>query len=314
MAHFPDAYGEVLVLVPLRNLPVKATSRLMKLVRFIRPDHSIGWGVQTAHGVQDLLGADRSLPTSIVDLIPKWSQYEQRIAGLIKKLGVSSDPLRLICPIDRPGKIICIGLNYRDHAIETNTPIPDEPIVFCKMPTAMIGPEDSIEVPSISNEVDYEAELVVVIGQTIKNASPEQAAAAIFGYTAGNDVSARDWQKGKPGKQWFLGKSFDTFAPIGPAIALKESIPNPGQLRIQCRLNGVTVQDGNTRDLIFSPVELIRYVSQVITLCPGDVIFTGTPAGVGAARTPPLFLKHGDAVEIEIESIGTLENPCITAR
>jgi 2-keto-4-pentenoate hydratase/2-oxohepta-3-ene-1,7-dioic acid hydratase in catechol pathway len=285
LVHFPDASGEVFVLVPQKNLPVKATSRLMKLVRFIRPDQSIGWGVQTAHGVQDLLGADRSLPASIVDMIPKWNQYEQRITGLIKKLGVSTDPLRLICPIDRPGKIICIGLNYRDHAIETNTPIPDEPIVFCKMPTAMIGPEDAIEVPSISNEVDYEAELVVVIGQTVR----------------------------KPGKQWFLGKSFDTFAPIGPAIALKESIPNPGNLRIQCRLNGVTVQDGNTRDLIFSPVELIRYVSQVITLCPGDVIFTGTPAGVGAARTPPLVLKSGDAVEIEIESIGTLANPCITA-
>jgi 2-keto-4-pentenoate hydratase/2-oxohepta-3-ene-1,7-dioic acid hydratase in catechol pathway len=283
----------------------------MKIVRFLRPDNSCGWGIQTDHGIQDLSAADQSLPTSIVDLIPRWSQFEQRIGGLIKKLGTSTEPLRLVCPLDRPGKILCIGLNYRDHAIETNAPIPDEPIVFCKMPTAMIGPNDVIRLPSISHEVDYEAELVVVIGQRVKRATAEQAAESIFGYTAGHDVSARDWQKGKPGKQWFLGKSFDTFAPLGPAIALSASIPHPDRLKIQCRLNGQMVQDSSTSELIFSPVALIQYISQVMTLEPGDVIYTGTPAGVGVARTPPLFLKDGDRVEIEIESIGRLSNPCV---
>jgi 2-keto-4-pentenoate hydratase/2-oxohepta-3-ene-1,7-dioic acid hydratase in catechol pathway len=179
------------------------------------------------------------------------------------------------------------------------------------MPTAMIGPNEVILLPTSSHEVDFEAELVVVIGQKVKKATKEQAASAIFGYTIGHDVSARDWQKGKPGKQWFLGKSFDTFAPLGPAIAIASSIPDPGNLKIQCRVNGLLMQDSSTAELIFSPVHLIEYISQVITLEPGDVIYTGTPAGVGVARTPPVFLKDGDRVEIDIESIGRLSNPCV---
>jgi 2-keto-4-pentenoate hydratase/2-oxohepta-3-ene-1,7-dioic acid hydratase in catechol pathway len=175
----------------------------------------------------------------------------------------------------------------------------------------MIGPLDAIRLPTVSNQVDYEAELVVVIGQRIKHATPIQAAQAIFGYTVGHDVSARDWQKGKPGNQWFLGKSFDTFAPLGPAITVASSIPDPSRLRIQCWINGQSMQDSNTRELIFPPAYLVEYLSQVMTLEPGDVIYTGTPSGVGVARTPPRFLKAGDTVEIEIESIGRLVNSCI---
>jgi 2-keto-4-pentenoate hydratase/2-oxohepta-3-ene-1,7-dioic acid hydratase in catechol pathway len=170
---------------------------------------------------------------------------------------------------------------------------------------------DAIRLPTVSNQVDYEAELVVVIGQRIKHATPIQAAQAIFGYTVGHDVSARDWQKGKPGNQWFLGKSFDTFAPLGPAITVASSIPDPSRLRIQCWINGQSMQDSNTRELIFPPAYLVEYLSQVMTLEPGDVIYTGTPSGVGVARTPPRFLKAGDTVEIEIESIGRLVNSCI---
>jgi 2-keto-4-pentenoate hydratase/2-oxohepta-3-ene-1,7-dioic acid hydratase in catechol pathway len=283
----------------------------MKLVRFSRGDDSLGWGLQTEHGIQDILAADPSLPASTVDLIARWKNYEHRITSLSKKLGTSHDELRVLCPLDRPGKILCIGLNYRDHAIETNSPIPSEPIVFCKMPTAMIGPNDAIRLPATSAEVDFEAELVVVIGQRIKHANAQSAKASIFGYSVGHDVSARDWQKGKPGKQWFLGKSFDTFAPLGPAITLASSITDPCQLKIRCLLNGHVVQDSNTRELIFTPIELIQYISQVMTLEPGDVIYTGTPAGVGVARTPPIFLHPGDTVEMEIESIGRLLNPCI---
>lgn len=286
----------------------------MRLVRFARPDESIGWGLQVQYGIQDLTLADPTLPLSTVELIAKWKTYLPRIASLAKKLGTSEQPLRVLCPIDTPRKILCIGLNYRDHAIETKAPIPDEPIVFCKMPTAMVGPDEPILLPRVSSEVDYEAELVLVIGQPMKSVSEEDAVAGIFGYSVGHDVSARDWQKGKPGKQWFLGKSFDTFAPLGPAIVTADEVPDTSNLRIQCRINGETLQDSTTKELIFKPAQLVSYISQVMTLDAGDVIYTGTPPGVGMARTPPRFLKDGDIVEIEIESVGLLSNPVVQER
>lgn len=281
------------------------------IVRFKRPDGSIAWGWKSQQGIQDVCGADDSLPTSTRELIVRWNELQSRIISLIKKLGPSDETLELLCPLDVPGKILCIGLNYRDHAIETNAPIPDEPIVFSKAPTSLIGPTDAIEIPSISREVDFEAELVVVVGERLRKATEKQAHEAIFGYTAGNDISARDWQKGKPGKQWLLGKSFDTFAPIGPAIALASAIPDPRNLKIQSRLNGQLMQDSSTRELIFSPAMLLSYISQVLTIEPGDLLFTGTPAGVGVARNPQVFLKPGDRIEVQIESIGTLSNACI---
>lgn len=281
------------------------------IVRFKRPDGSIAWGWKSQQGMQDVCGADDSLPTSTRELIVRWNELQSRIISLIKKLGPSDETLELLCPLDVPGKILCIGLNYRDHAIETNAPIPDEPIVFSKAPTSLIGPTDAIEIPSISREVDFEAELVVVVGERLRKATEKQAHEAIFGYTAGNDISARDWQKGKPGKQWLLGKSFDTFAPIGPAIALASAIPDPRNLKIQSRLNGQLMQDSSTRELIFSPAMLLSYISQVLTIEPGDLLFTGTPAGVGVARNPQVFLKPGDRIEVQIESIGTLSNACI---
>jgi 2-keto-4-pentenoate hydratase/2-oxohepta-3-ene-1,7-dioic acid hydratase in catechol pathway len=281
------------------------------IVRFKRPDGSIAWGWRSQQGIQDVCAADDSLPTSTRELILRWKELQSRIVSLIKKLGPSDQPLELLCPLDTPGKILCIGLNYRDHAIETNAPIPEEPIVFSKAPSSLIGPEDPIEIPSISQQVDYEAELVVVVGERLKKSSQEQAQQAIFGYTAGNDISARDWQKGKPGKQWLLGKSFDTFAPIGPAIALASSISDPQNLKIQSRLNGQLMQDSSTRELIFSPAMLLSYISQVLTIEPGDLLFTGTPAGVGVARDPQVFLKPGDRIEVQIESIGTLSNLCV---
>jgi 2-keto-4-pentenoate hydratase/2-oxohepta-3-ene-1,7-dioic acid hydratase in catechol pathway len=283
----------------------------MRIVRFVRPDESIGWGLSLEFGIQDLTLADPSLPISTFELITKWSILLPRIQGLAKKLGTSDQALRVLCPLDRPSKILCIGLNYRDHAIETKSPIPAEPIVFCKMPPAMIGPEEPIVLPTVSTEVDYEAELVLVIGKTVKNATAEEAAEAIFGYAVGHDVSARDWQKNKPGKQWFLGKSFDTFAPLGPYIVTSDAVEDPCNLNIRCSINGQTMQDSNTRELIFKPIELVQYISQVMTLSEGDVIYTGTPSGVGAAREPNRFLKSGDVVEIEIEGLGVLRNPCV---
>jgi 2-keto-4-pentenoate hydratase/2-oxohepta-3-ene-1,7-dioic acid hydratase in catechol pathway len=254
---------------------------------------------------------DSRPPTSTRELIVRWSELEPRIVRLIKKLGPSEERLELLCPLDAPGKILCIGLNYRDHAIETHAPIPEEPIVFNKASTSLSGPNDPIEIPSTSSQVDFEAELVVVVGKRLKKATREESRRAIFGYTAGNDVSARDWQKGKPGKQWFLGKSFDTFAPIGPAIALASSIPDPGKLRIESRLNGQIMQNSTTAELIFEPEMLLSYISEVLTIEPGDLLFTGTPAGVGVARSPQVFLKLGDCIEVHIEMIGTLSNRCV---
>ncbi|TWU07950.1 fumarylacetoacetate hydrolase family protein [Stieleria varia] len=217
----------------------------------------------------------------------------------------------LLPPVDSPGKVICIGLNYRDHAIETGAAIPDEPVVFSKFPSTIIGHGDSIELPSVSREVDYEAELVVVIGKSGKLIPAERAMEHVFGYTCGHDVSARDWQKGRPGGQWLLGKTFDTFAPIGPCIVTQTEVPDPNDLRVQMVLNGEIVQDSTTAQLIFDIPAIIEHVSKVVTLSPGDLIFTGTPPGVGAARNPPLFLKPGDVCSVIVQGIGTLTNRCV---
>ena len=219
-------------------------------------------------------------------------------------------PDRLLPPVPTPEKVICIGLNYRDHAIETGSEIPSEPVVFSKFNTALVGDGDSIVLPSISDQVDYEAELVVVIGKVAKHVSVADAMEHVFGYTCGHDVSARDWQKGRPGGQWLLGKSFDTFAPIGPCVVTKDELPDPGNVRVQMHLNGETVQDSTTAQLIFDIPTLVSRLSSNMTLKPGDLIFTGTPPGVGAARKPPLFLKPGDQCAVEIDGIGRLSNSC----
>jgi 2-keto-4-pentenoate hydratase/2-oxohepta-3-ene-1,7-dioic acid hydratase in catechol pathway len=219
--------------------------------------------------------------------------------------------LRLLAPVPQPEKIICIGLNYADHAEESGNPIPPEPVVFCKFPSAVRADGDQIVLPKVSSKVDYEAELVVVIGQGGRNIEREQALAHVAGYTCGHDVSARDWQLEKPGGQWLMGKTFDSFAPFGPELVTSDEVGDPGQLEISLRLNGETMQHSSTKQLIFSVDRLIAYLSSVCTLSPGDVIFTGTPPGVGAARKPPVFLKSGDQVEVEIEKIGILRNTVV---
>jgi 2-keto-4-pentenoate hydratase/2-oxohepta-3-ene-1,7-dioic acid hydratase in catechol pathway len=214
-----------------------------------------------------------------------------------------------LAPVTRPPKIICLGLNYRDHAIESGAPIPKEPIVFSKYATAVIGPGAPIRLPPDSQKVDYEAELVFVIGKGGRNIPEADAMLHVAGYTCGHDVSARDYQIERGGGQWVIGKTFDTFAPLGPALVTPDELPDPHRLRIQCRLNGQTMQDSNTGQMIFSVPQTIAYLSRVMTLEAGDVVFTGTPPGVGFARKPPVFLKDGDVVEIEIEGIGVLRNP-----
>lgn len=219
----------------------------------------------------------------------------------------SRGEIKICAPVPRPGKIICIGLNYRDHAEESGQPIPASPIIFSKFATSVIGANEPIVLPQASSRVDYEAELAFVVGRRARNVKKEEAMNYVFGYMNFNDVSARDFQFGDG--QWQRGKSCDTFAPMGEFIATADEIRDPHDLRIQFRLNGEILQDSNTRELIFKIPELIEFLSQTITLEPGDVIATGTPPGVGFARQPQIFMKPGDAAEVEIEGLGILSNP-----
>jgi 2-keto-4-pentenoate hydratase/2-oxohepta-3-ene-1,7-dioic acid hydratase in catechol pathway len=209
--------------------------------------------------------------------------------------------------ISRPGKIVCVGLNYLDHAQEGGMELPKAPLLFAKWPNTLIGDGETIVLPLESKEVDYEAELGVVIGTTAKRVSEAEALEHVEGYICLNDVSARDMQFGDG--QWTRGKSLDTFCPVGPRLVPREEIADPQQLGIRCILNGETMQDSSTSQMIFSVAEIIAYVSQVITLEPGDLLATGTPAGVGVFKDPKVLLKDGDEVSIEIDGLGTLTNP-----
>ena len=216
---------------------------------------------------------------------------------------------KLLAPIV-PAMILGIGLNYRRHAEETGATIPEYPVLFLKAVNALNNPGDPIVIPVVApGQVDYECELAVVIGRAGKNIAPQHALDYVLGYTGANDVSARRWQKEGGGRQWCRGKSFDTFCPLGPCLVTRDAIPDPMNLRMQTRLNGETMQDGTTADMIFDVPTLISFLSEGTTLAPGTVILTGTPQGVGFTRRPPVFLKDGDHVTVDIEQVGTLSNP-----
>lgn len=287
----------------------------MKLVTFESESFEVRTGVlREDDGVIDLAASNAKIPASMKGILGGLPETMDLICEVVERgKGATVSYRRLLAPVPDPGKVVCIGLNYRDHAEETGAAIPEEPVVFNKFPSTVIGPGDPIEVPSISIAVDYEAELVIVIGKRAKNVSIEKAMEHVVGYTAGHDVSARDWQMNKGGKQWLLGKSFDTFAPLGPAIVTADEIPDPLNLKIRFRLNGKMLQDSSTKQMIFGVDDLVSYLSKVFTLEPGDVIYTGTPPGVGFVRQPPVFLKPGDECEVEIEGIGVLKNPCVAS-
>ena len=210
-------------------------------------------------------------------------------------------------PIERPGKIVCVGLNYRDHAEEQGTELPAAPLLFAKWPNALIGPGEAIVLPRVSKRVDYEAELGVVIGERIRGVSKEHALDSVRGYICLNDVSARDLQFSDG--QWTRGKSADTFCPVGPRLVPAAEVPDPQALGIRCVLNGETMQDSTTANMIFGVADIIAYASATMTFEPGDLIATGTPAGVGVFRDPPMLLQDGDEVTIEIDGLGSLTNP-----
>jgi len=243
----------------------------------------------------------------MIDLITLWSDLEvevRRMAGAPEETLPLSE-VHLLAPIPRPGKIMAIGLNYADHIAESGQGTPQHQTWFSKAVTAINGPFDPIEVPRASALVDYEAELVVVIGKRCRHVAKERAAEVIFGYCVGNDVSVRDWQLRTP--QWVLGKSFDTHAPIGPWIVTADELGNPHTMGIRCFVNGEKRQDSNTSNLVFNVYDQTAHLTESMTLEPGDLIFTGTPGGVGGAMRPPQFLKAGDKVRVEIDRIGSIE-------
>ncbi|MHB8637725.1 MAG: fumarylacetoacetate hydrolase family protein [Fimbriimonadaceae bacterium] len=236
--------------------------------------------------------------------------------GGAPKIGHESLPSgRLLAPVDPP-VIVAIGLNYRRHAEETGAKLPEYPIVFHKLPGSVIGPEASIVLPRVlrSDKVDYECELGFVLSRDAKNVRRDEALDYVLGFTAANDVSARDWQKEWGGGQWSRAKSFDSFCPVGPYLVTTDDLPNYGNLRIATRINGETLQDWTTSDLIFDVPALVEFLTGSTTLPAGALVLTGTPHGVGMARTPPRWLQPGDVVDVEIEGIGVLRNPVVEER
>jgi len=261
--------------------------------------------------VLDLNDADPRLPADLLELLRAGADAldlaRQVIAGAPAERWVPVEGTALLAPVPRPGKIICIGLNYRDHAAEAGLPIPDEPVVFAKLSNTVNGPYRPIPLPRASEQIDYEAELGVVIGRTCKGVKEAGALDHVAGYLAVNDVSARDVQSRNG--QWVLGKSPDGFAPMGPALVTADEVADPQQLDLRTRVGDEVLQSSSTREMIFTVARLISFLSELVTLEPGDVIATGTPSGVGGARTPPRWLRAGETVRVEFPRLGALANP-----
>jgi 2-keto-4-pentenoate hydratase/2-oxohepta-3-ene-1,7-dioic acid hydratase in catechol pathway len=286
----------------------------MKLASIQTP-HGARAALAVADGYIDLHATDPGLPACMKALLaasPAVRKIAAETANNPKAVKSAANAVKLLPPVPNPNKILCIGLNYRDHAIEGNRPIPPEPVLFAKFSNTLVAHGDAVIIPKVAEKVDYEAELVIVIGKRGRHIpNTKEAFDYVGGYTCGHDVSGRDWQFRGEEKQWVIGKSFDTFAPTGPVLVTADEIPDPHKLQVQLRLNGTTLQNSNTKEFIFGVPHLLWYLSQCITLEPGDLIFTGTPPGVGIARKPPILLKAGDVCEVEIEGIGTLKNPCV---
>jgi 2-keto-4-pentenoate hydratase/2-oxohepta-3-ene-1,7-dioic acid hydratase in catechol pathway len=287
----------------------------MRLVTFLC-DGTQRVGAETVRGIVDFAVTAPALPHTLLELLAAGAAaLDTARAAVARALAdgvglIPTAPARLLAPLPRPGKIFGIGLNYRDHALETGNKIPEVPMVFSKAVTAVIGPGAAIEIPPASTFIDYEGEVAVVIGARAKRVGRDRAWSHVAGYTIMNDVTARDYQT-RSGH--CMGKSFDTFAPMGPALVTLDEFADPQRLDLRTLVSGAEMQHSNTGQLIFDVPALIEFISAGVTLEPGDVITTGTPAGVGVRRHPPRFLKPGDTVRIEIAGIGALENPVANA-
>lgn len=268
--------------------------------------------VVALHEAGDAAGID--LPRRTTALLETW-RWHEKVDLAVKRaretsVGVhDAADLTPLAPVSDPEKVVCVGLNYRDHAEEGDNPIPEIPVLFSKFPTSVVGPADAVRWdPDLTEQVDYEAELVAVIGETARDVDPEDALDHVAGYLVGNDVSARDLQHGDG--QWVRGKSLDTFAPVGPELVTADEVTDPHDLDIWSAVNGERMQESSTSNLIFGVDELVSFCSRAFTLRPGDLLFTGTPPGVGVYREPPVLLEEGDTVTVGVEDLGELSNEC----
>lgn len=289
----------------------------MRLVTYresSQPDAAPRAGALVGERVVDLQAADPSLPGDVLGLIRGGpAALDGARTAAERGQGVPRSAVRLLAPIPRPPKIVCIGVNYADHAAEAGRALPRWPSVFLKAPSCVVGPGDAIVRPPTTEQLDYEIELAVVIGKQAKAVIREDALSYVAGYTIMNDVSARDLQFSEDGGI-ILGKNFDTSAPFGPCLTLADEIPDPSHLQLRTWVNDELRQDGNTHTLIFDPAAIIAFLTQQMTLEPGDIIATGTPAGVGLGMKPQVWLQPGDRIRMEIEGIGVLENTVVAAR
>jgi 2-keto-4-pentenoate hydratase/2-oxohepta-3-ene-1,7-dioic acid hydratase in catechol pathway len=280
----------------------------MKLVTFCLPDGRPEIGALVDGGIMQISKHLADAPNNMIGLIEGWSAFRDRLQALTASAPVDHvlDAVTLLAPVPRPPKILGIGLNYADHLAESGMDKPADQLWFAKMPTSATGPFAPIDLPRVSEQLDYEAELTFVIGKRCRHVPRERAHEVIFGYCVANDVSVRDWQVRT--SQFMLGKSFDTHAPFGPSIVTADEIADPHSLGIRCFVNGEKRQDSNTRELIFNCFEQVEHLSKVMTLEPGDLILSGTPGGVGVGSKPPRWLRTGDRVKVEIDGIGAIEN------
>ena len=278
----------------------------MRLCTFVHGGGSPRLGLYDDATIADLTGAGG--PASMMEAILYWREFRVAIETAIRRAARHARAdVTLLSPVPRPGKVLCSGINYRSHAAENPKAVmPTEPFFFAKLSTSVIGDGAAIEHPRRSRQVDYEVEFAAVIGQRLHRATEADAMASVFGYTLLNDVSARDVQM--KDNQITLGKNFDGFAPVGPCITTADALPHPDQVRLRSVLNGQVMQDGTTADWLFPLPRLLAELSHVMALEPGDIVTTGTPAGVGLFRVPPVFMQPGDVIAIEAEGIGTLTN------
>lgn len=293
----------------------------MRLGQYTSADDETHWcGVTTSNGTVVNLreagyAAGVDLPQRTADLLAdwEWRRKAELAVQFAKETGVgvyADETVERHAPVSDPQKVVCVGLNYRDHAEEGDNPIPEEPVLFSKFPTCVTGPGDTINWdPELTQKVDYEAEMVVVIGEEAREVNEENAMDHVAGYVVGNDVTARDLQHDDG--QWVRGKSLDTFAPIGPELVTADEVDDPHDLDIWAEVNGERLQESSTENLIFGVDELVSFCSQAFTLEPGDLLFTGTPPGVGVYRDPPVLLEEGDSVTIGVEGLGELTNDCV---
>ncbi len=279
----------------------------MRLAMYSMPGGSARPGLVAGERVLDIGAHLPQAPAAMPDILEALETLRPDLQRLSAQGGGQAlTQVWLAAPLQRPGKILALGLNYRDHALEANMALPEHQTWFAKMPTAVNGPFDPIQLPRVSSRLDYEAELAIVIGQRARHVSRAAAPKVIAGYCVANDVSVRDWQLRTT--QFVVGKSFDTHCPFGPWITTADEISDPQSLGIRCMVNGEKRQDSNTREMVFDVYAMIEHLTQAMTLEPGDLILTGTPAGVGALGKPSRYLAAGDTVRVEIDGLGAIEN------